>query len=213
MDRSDLPSLDGWLSLGSNRMEAATEDRAVLPAMIDFMLAAKKSFILHELVYGHSPEWQATTGKTQLQYYDEYLTDLLDRMITNQLEANTLIVVVSDHGDRAYAQDAENYRIPLLVIGSEVQPAKDDSFRSHLDLDSIIASYLGNGVLQENSEKITVVGSTEQWVYGEITQTGDHLFIEDRTGHVQTNSGNLQPSQLHSTFQALLDEFGRRYGK
>lgn len=70
MDRGDLPSLEGWVSLGSSRMEAATEDLAALPTILDFMTTSQKTFILNELVYGHSPEWRATTGKTQLEYYD-----------------------------------------------------------------------------------------------------------------------------------------------
>lgn len=212
MDRGDLPSLDGWVSLGSSRMEAATEDRVALSAMLDFMATSQKSLILHELVYGHSPEWRATTGKTQLEYYDTYLTDLLDRLIAAQLESRTLIVVVSDHGDRSKASDAENYRVPLLVTGPGVRPLVDDTFRSHIDLEGIVAHYLVDTALPTNQERVFVVGSTERWVYGEICETGDHLFIDDRTGHVLAHSGSVDPSKLYSDFQALLDEFGRRYG-
>jgi len=212
MDRGDLPLLDGWVSLGSSRMEAATEDRAALPAMLDFITTSQKSFTLHELVYGHSPEWRATTGKTQLEYYDAYLTSLLDRLTAAQLEPRTLIIVVSDHGNRSKSSDAENYRVPLLVTGQGVRPLVDDTFHSHIDLEGVVAHYLVDTALPPNQERVFVVGSTERWVYGEIHETGDHLFIDDRSGRVLAHSGNLKPSKLYSDFQSLLDEFGRRYG-
>jgi len=212
MDRRVLPSLDGWVSLGSSRMEAATEDRAALTSMLDFITTNQKSFILHELVYGHSPEWRATTGKTQLEYYDTYLTDLHDRLIAAQLETRALIVLVSDHGNRSQASKAENYRVPLLVTGPGVHPLVDDTFYSHIDLEGIIAHYLVDTALPPNQERIFLVGSTERWVYGEIYETGDHLFIDDRTGRVLAHSGSMDPSKLYCDFQALLDEFGSRYG-
>ncbi|MFH2121636.1 MAG: sulfatase-like hydrolase/transferase [Pseudomonadota bacterium] len=212
MDRGDLPSLDGWVSLGSRRMEAATEDRAALSFMLDFIASSQKSFTLHELVYGHSPEWRAITGKTQLEYYNIYLTDLLDRLTAAQLESRTLIVVVSDHGNRSKSSDAENYRVPLFVTGPGVRPLVDDTFRSHIDLEGVIAHYLVDTALPPNQGRFFVVGSTERWVYGEIYETGDHLFLDDRTGRLLAHSGSMDPSKLYSDFQALIDEFGRRYG-
>jgi len=212
MERGDLPSLNGWVSLGSSRMEAATEDRAALPFMLDFIASSQKSFTLHELVYGHSPEWRATTGKTQLEYYDMYLSELQDRLIAAQLELRTLIVVVSDHGNRSKSSDVENYRVPLLVTGPSVRPLIDDTFRAHINLESIVTHYLVDAALPPNQERIFMVGSTERWVYGEIHETGDHLFIDDRTGLVLAHSGSMDPSKLYSDFQALLNGFGRRYG-
>lgn len=212
MDRGDLPALEGWVSLGTSRMEAATEDRAALRALLDFMTTNEKSFILHELVYGHSPVWRAKTGKTQLEYYDTYLIDLLDRLSAAQLKSRTLIVVVSDHGDRSKASDAENYRVPLLVTGPRVRPLVDSTFYSHIDLEGIFAHYLVDTPLPPNQERIFVVGSTERWVYGEICDMGDHLFIDDRTGQILAHSGSMNPTKVYRDFQAFLDEFGRRYG-
>jgi len=212
MDRNDLPSLEGWVSLGTTRMEAATEDIVALPAILDFMIASRKTFVLHELVYGHSPAWRAKTGKTQLEYYDMYLTELLDRLIEAHLESRTLIVVVSDHGDRSKASDAENYRVPLLITGPGVRTIINDNFYSHLDLEAIVTHYLADTALPPSRERIFTIGSTERWVYGEIYETGDHLFIDDRTGRVFAQRGSLDPSELYSNFQAFLDEFGRRYG-
>ena len=211
--RGDLPTLDGWVSLGISRMEAATEDRAALSTMMEFMTTSEKSFLLHELAYGHSPEWRAKTGITQLKYYDSYLTDLLGRLAAANLQSETLIVIVSDHGERSGASVAGNYRVPLLVTGPGVRPCVDDTFYSHMDLDGIVAHYLSDIALPSSRERIFVVGSTERWIYGEIHKTGDHLFIDDRMGRALGNRGNLDPSKLQSDFQAFLDDFGSRYGK
>ncbi len=213
MDRADLPSLEGWLSLGSSRMEAATEDRAGLPTIEEFVATIPRSFVLQELVFGHSPEWRARTGQTQLAYYDAYLNDLLDRLETRALAARSLLVIVSDHGDRAQASDAANYRVPLLIVGGDVSPGIDDSFRSHLDLQTIIISQLTGRALPPPRAQIFVVGSTERWVYGIISASGGHLFIDNATGTILSRRGSLDLLEVHESFQTCLDEFGRRFGR
>lgn len=213
MDRMDLPSLDGWVSLGSSRMEAATEDRAALSAIVSTAAARPRAFVLHELVYGHSTEWRAKTGQTQLAYYDAYLCDLMDKLETKGLGQRNLFVIVSDHGDRAKASVAENYRVPLLVAGAGVSKGEDAAFRSHLDLQAIVESYLTESAMPPPRAQVQIVGSTERWVYGAITANGDNLFIEDETGAILSRQGDLSASDLHASFQSSLDEFGIRFGR
>jgi hypothetical protein len=213
MDRGDLPSHEGWVSLGSSRMEAATEDRAALSTIVDAAAAHPKTFVLHELVYGHSTEWRAKTGQTQLAYYDVYLLDLLDRLEAKGLGSRSLFVIVSDHGDRAKASVAENYRVPLLVVGTHGLPGGDVEFRSHLDLERIVASYLTRSALPPPRKETHVVGSTERWVYGSIKADRDHLFIDDQTGAVLSSRGGPDASRLRDTFQSSLSEFGSLYGR
>jgi hypothetical protein len=213
MDRSDLPSLDGWVSLGSSRMEAATEDRAGLATVEEFVAGSPRSFVLQELVFGHSPEWRARTGQTQLAYYDIYLSDLFDRLQARARAARSLLVIVSDHGDRARASEAANYRIPLLIVGEGVRSGVDESFRSHLDLQSIVISCLSGEAVPPPRPRLFVVGSTERWVYGAITQDGGCLFIDNATGRILSSQGSLDPLEVQGSFQAALDEFGRRFGR
>ena len=193
-------------------MEAATEDRAALSTIVETAASHPKSFILHELVYGHSTEWRAKTGKTQLAYYDTYLCDLLDQLTARGLDSRSLLVIVSDHGDRAKAAVVENYRVPLLVVGQHVRPYDDAEFRSHLNLVSIVTSYLTGTALPPPASEAYVVGSTERWVYGTITSTGEHLFIDDTTGTVLSHSGDLNPLKVSEAFQSSLNEFGARFG-
>jgi hypothetical protein len=55
------------------------------------------------------------------------------------------------------------------------------------------------------------VGSTERWIYGEITSGGSYLFIENDTGAVLASDGTLEASSLHRRFQSQLDAFAARY--
>jgi hypothetical protein len=75
-DRRDLGDVSAWVSLGENRMESATEDRAALPAILQFMTSAPRTLVMAELVFGHAPAWRAKTGQTPVEYYGRYLTDL-----------------------------------------------------------------------------------------------------------------------------------------
>jgi hypothetical protein len=213
LTRGDLPSQVGWVSTGSSRMEEATEDRAALSTIVDAAAAHPKTFILHEMIYGHSTEWRAKTGQTQLAYYDDYMIDLLDRLEAKGLSQRSLFVIVSDHGERAKASVAENYRVPLLVVGSHLPPASDAEFRSHLDLQNIVASFLSNTDLPPPRTETYVVGSTERWVYGNIQADGDYLFIDDQTGAVMSARGGLDAPSLRETFQSSLNDFGALYGQ
>lgn len=211
LDRRNLGSLNNWVSLGSSRMEAATEDRAALPEIFKFMANNKQSFVLHELVYGHSPQWQAVTGNSQLNYYDSYLNETLDYLKANGLESRTLMVIVSDHGNRARSSTMENYRIPLLIVGNNVRTLTNIGFRSHLDMQAIIAHYLTEDALPAPHQNLFTVGSTERWIYGEIWSNGEYLFIDDRSGRILSRQGNQDPLQVYKLFQETIDKFGSNH--
>jgi hypothetical protein len=211
--RNQLGSLDGWVSIGSNRVEAGTEDRAAIPTIVSFMTTGKRSFVLHELIYGHSTEWRAATGKKQLEYYDLYFNDIFNQLEHRGLDERTLLIIVSDHGDRAKSSNMENYRVPLLIVGSAVTPAKDNDFRTHLDIQTVLAHYLSGVTLPSGREESYAVGSSERWVYGWLSKQGDHLFVDDRTGRILSQRGNRDPLQFYQQFQAVVDKFDSCYGK
>ncbi|MEI7482634.1 MAG: sulfatase-like hydrolase/transferase, partial [Elusimicrobiota bacterium] len=204
-DRRDLSDLNGWTSLGTSRMESATEDRAALPLILKHMASAPRTFVLSELVYGHTPEWMASTGLTQLSYYDNYLTELLNGLAKAGLKNKTLTIVVSDHGERSAASDPENYRVPLLIIGKGVPAGEDTEIRSHLDLQGIMAHYIFRVPLPAKRSSLTTVGSTERWVYGEIVPPDQYVFIDDRTGQVLNKGGRLEPGGVNRRFQELVN--------
>ena len=209
LDRRDLGNLEGWTSLGSSRMESATEDRAALPTIVQFMKVGPRSLVLAELVFGHSPEWRAKMGLTPVEYYDRYLTDLWDRLSAARIASRTLLVIVSDHGERSRSAEPDNYRVPMLIVGEGVEPGEDGAFRSHLDLQAIVAHYLVGAEMPATRTAVTVVGSTERWIYGEILASGEYSFIDDHLGSVL--SGRRDPFAVHAAFQAYVAAFSGRF--
>lgn len=211
-ERKDLPSINNWLSLGSNRMESATEDKAAISTMIDNIKSHDKTFVLHELVYGHSPGWRAKTGKTQLSYYNEYLIELSERLKEENLLSKTLFVVVSDHGDRAKSSEIDNYRVPLLVVGDSIPYQSREELLTHLELPKIIYYYVASDDHPAYSEEIFFVGSTEKWVYGKMNKQNEYLFIDDPAGTILSQKGGLIPIEVRNEFQNYLDGFNAKYG-
>lgn len=212
-ERKDLPSIDQWLSLGSNKMESATEDKAAISTMVENMKSHNKSFILHELVYGHSPEWRATTGKTQNVYHNEYLLELSNKLRQENIFDSTLFVIVSDHGNRAKPAEIENYRIPLLIVGNNISESKNNELLTNLDIPKIIYHYSFSDKHPKSRNELFFVGSTEKWVYGKMLKNKENLFIDDATGTILYESGNLNAEIVREEFQEYLNVFNRKYGK
>ncbi len=211
MDMRDLPAENRYVSVGTNKMESATEDMAAFSTIVSFMRSHQQTFVLHELVYGHSPDWIMKTGISQVEYYDRYIQATTHALDSTGLNDQTLVVVVSDHGPREHSADINNYHIPLLLTGTSVPSLVDSSFVSHMNLSSIISSYLVDGIPAAGRTSLYVVGSTEKWVYGQITSNGSFLFIDDELGTVMASSGYLDAANVHNGFQRLLNGFAARF--
>lgn len=211
VDMRDLPAENRYVSVGTNKMESATEDMAGLSTIVSFMRSHQQTFVLHELVYGHSPDWIMKTGIPQVEYYDRYIQAITHVLDSTGLGDQTLVVVVSDHGPRERSADINDYQVPLLLTGPSVPSLVDSSFVSHMDLSLIISSYLVDGIPAAGRTSLFVVGSTENWVYGQITSDGSFLFIDDELGTVIASGGHLDAPNVHSGFQRLLNGFAARF--
>ncbi len=211
IDMRDLPAETRYVSVGTNKMESATEDMAGLSTIMGFMRSHQQTFVLHELVYGHSPDWIMKTGIPQVEYYDRYIQAITHVLDSTGLGDQTLVVVVSDHGPREHSADINNYRAPLFLTGSSVPSVVDSSFVSHMNLSSIISGAFTGSSPFANRSPLFVVGSTEKWVYGQITSDGSYMFIDDERGTVMAGSGHLDASNVHNGFQRLLDGFAARF--
>jgi hypothetical protein len=213
MGERDLGAQPRWVTVGESKVEAAVEDLAAIPAILDFVRNHPRTMVMQEMVFGHSPRWIAKTGKEQLEYYDQYLLELLAGLEQAGLADRSLLVVVSDHGDRADSANVENYRVPLLVSGRNVPPSRTSAHLSHCDLPAILGHFLAGQPLPQARESLLTVGSTERWIYGEITSGGSYMFIENDTGAVLASNGILDASSLHRRFQSQLDVFATSYSR
>lgn len=213
MECRDLPANTEMVSVGTSKMESATEDLAALSTILQFVKSNERTFILHTLVYGHSPEWMMKTGVSQLTYYDRYLRALRDGLTEAGLLEQTLFVVVSDHGPRTDPSTPENYHIPLLIYGSLVAKNRDSTFLSHNDLVSIVTKHLTGTTFNRIEKPILTVGHSGQWVYGELSPNGDCQFIDNESGTVLRSGGALNPNELYRKFQAILTRLASKYPK
>lgn len=207
----DLQQREGWVAVTGSKVEAGVEDRAALPAIADFVSSHSRTLVMHEMLFGHSPRWIAKTGKSQLEYYDAYLLELVRDLQQQELLDRTLLVVVSDHGDRADSFDVENYRVPLLVSGRGIPPSKTSDHFCHTDFQRILGHFLAGRQPPKPSESFLTVGSTERWVYGEIAARGGYLFIDNDSGAVVSSHGGLDARSVFDRFQNQLNVFAARH--
>lgn len=207
----DLPQRQGWVAVSGSKVEAGLEDRAAVPAILDFVSAHPKTLVMHELLFGHSPKWMARTGRSQAEYDDAYLREILRGLEQKELLDRTLLVVVSDHGDRAESANVANYRVPLLISGCGIPPSRTPALYSHLDFQQIVAHFLAGRPLPVGRESLLTVGSTERWMYGEITASGAYLFIDNDTGAPVASHGALKAQAVFDRFQNQLREFALRH--
>jgi len=156
----------------------------------------------------------------QRGFYDVEVDPALDlfaeinRLKKENLWNKTLIIVVSDHGDRAKSTELENYRVPLLFVGQQIDSTTTiDSFLTHTELSQLIYYYLLHETFPKSRESIYLVGSTEKWVYGKALNIKENIFIDDARGIEIFNSGKIKAIDVQTEFQEYLDSFNKKYGK
>jgi arylsulfatase A-like enzyme len=133
------------------------------------------------------------------------LQEKLDRLALSQ---KTLIIVVSDHGDRMDATAIEHYRVPLMMVSNTItQPQYINTFLSHRDLPTLLFSSLqGAQSPTPTTDFLLTVGSSEKWIYGMIDLQKHGTFIDNSKGITKKQNGR-EPSYVHQTFQNYLNEF------
>lgn len=207
-DGKDFLDKKEFVTIGVQQMEKATEDKVAIDTIIETMKSHPKTFIMHELAYGHTPQWQEMTGKTPLMYYNEYLSELQEKLDRLALSQKTLIIVVSDHGNRMDATAIEHYRVPLMMVSNAItQPQYIHTFLSHRHLPTLLFSSLqGAQSPTPTTDFLLTVGSSEKWIYGMIDTQKHGTFIDNSKGITKKQNG-LEPSCVHQTFQNYLNEF------
>ncbi len=212
--RSDLPANPSLVAVESPPIEAAVEDRAARPAIIEFVRRHPRTFVMQECVFGHAQVWLDRTRTSQLEYMDRYIGELIHDLQAGNDWNRTLLVLVADHGSREDAANPEHYRVPLVLWGPGVKPGRDTRFLSHLVLPLILREVLTgtNGApATAGGSPVLTVGHSGSWIYGEIRADGTSQFIENVRGRVLGGRGNVDPIALHRRFQANLAAFARRF--
>jgi hypothetical protein len=197
----------GFISVDSNAMERALEDFAVLEDVVDLCRRPGRTFIMQEMVCGHSPIWTQETGVEPLTYYDRYFSKLYDRLKEEGLLEGTLIAITSDHGPRPHPTDPNSYRLPLLLIAPDLKAGEERGFFSHLDFADILWARIAGQPTPRGAERVFVVGSTVGFVYGMLGREGAYALIDDHTFRVGTDLPADQIGPFHEQFEGYLSFF------
>ncbi|MFZ5950017.1 MAG: sulfatase-like hydrolase/transferase [Candidatus Rifleibacteriota bacterium] len=205
----DLPDQEKWVQVGQNRVEAGIEDKAAASTILEFVKKNDKALVMHEMVYGHSPRWMDLTGKSQLEYYDEYFCELYRGLQNIGVAQQTLMIIVADHGERRRADEKEFYRVPLLIIGKNVKPGINKEMYSHLDLAAMIRHFAFAGSFPEPRTQQLVIGHTGRWTYGRISADGEAVFLDARSGSLLGSGKNDQAMEAHQMMQGQINHFAR----
>jgi len=197
----------GFVSVDTNQMERAMEDLAALEDVVDLCRRPGKTFIMQELVAGHSPIWTEKTGIEPLAYYDMYFTRLYDRLAKEGLLEGTLLAITSDHGPRPRPSDPDSYHLPLLLIAPDLTPGTEKEFLSHLDFADILWARISGGTPPREAERIFVVGSSVSFVYGMVGRDGTYALIDDHSFRVSTNMPARSVRPFQHEFEGYLSFF------
>lgn len=200
---------NNYHSITTNKIEAASEDRAVFSDLIKFLKNNDKAFIFQEMVYGHTAEWFEKTGITTLDYYQQYFMMLSDTLEKENLADKTLIVITADHGPRQNATLLNNYKVPLIFISKKLKPNNIASLCSHLDFKDILLQVLQDKEIRINTREIFTIGHSGSYEYGSIRPDNQFVFIENRTLNVRTNLQQKEILSFSTRFQEYVNYFSR----
>jgi hypothetical protein len=142
--------------------EYGCEDRAILPKVLRLLDENPRAFLFQEFIWGHDPEYNELSGRTNADYYSAYLDAVVDHLrATNKLD-RTLIVLTSDHGYRGRSTLAETfaYHIPLWFYATRFSARADNRLFAHIDFQDLLLYELGAGATPQPDPFVAVVGPT-----------------------------------------------------
>lgn len=136
-----------YLCLHVFEFQRGCEDKIMLEETKKIIKNNPKLFLLQEFVYGHGEKYIIEKGVSPTKYYSEYLDNIYDYLIAESLLDRTLIVVVSDHGNKGvdFMRSRHGYHIPLILISTIFASSINNDFSSHLDFKDILLSEMTSG--------------------------------------------------------------------
>jgi hypothetical protein len=153
---------DKLLCVTIYEFEYGCEDRAILPKVFRLLDEHPKAFLFQEFIWGHDPEYNELTGRSNADYYSAYLDSVVEHLReTNKLD-RTLIVLTSDHGYRGRSTLAEGYayHIPLWFYASRFSAREDSGLYSHISFQDLLLHEMGVAAAPQVEPFVTVIGPT-----------------------------------------------------
>jgi glucan phosphoethanolaminetransferase (alkaline phosphatase superfamily) len=166
----------------SNKIEYSCEDLAVFDDLKNIIKKNESSFILQEMVFGHSKKWEGLSGINPTKYYNNYI----NKLINTQLLDDSLLIILSDHGQRDDATKKTNYHIPLIFWSKDMKKQNNNKFYSNIDFRDILLTKLDKKYQLPQQNETFTIGHSGELVYGKIDNK-NYLFINNEYLSVKTN--------------------------
>lgn len=173
---------DKLLCVTVYEFEYGCEDRAILPKVLDLLDQHPSVFLFQEFIWGHDPEYNEISGRTNADYYSSYLDAVVAHLRQTGKLDRTLIVLTSDHGYRGRSTLGENYayQIPLWFYATRFDGREDGRLLSHIDFRDLLLYEMGAAQAPDADPFVAVVGPTGIESLTILDQAGELALIRRR---------------------------------
>lgn len=180
LKEGDGKDLD-YVCLNEFEFQHGCEDFAILEDVKRILKENKDGglFMLQEFIYGHGTTFYELIGKSRTEYYNDYLFELYEFIESEGMLEDTLIFIVSDHGEKGYfLKGLWNFQLPLIVIGEDLDYREVDGLYSHLDFKDILLSYVEGSNLKESEGGRYFIGQTQSSDVGYVNSDGEYFLAK-----------------------------------
>lgn len=183
MPQAEVDALrDKLLCVTVYEFEYGCEDRAILPKVLRVLDEHDKAFVYQEFIWGHDPEYNELSGRSNADYYSSYLDAVVDHLQKTEKLDRTLIVLTSDHGYRGRSTLSEHfaYHIPLWFYATRFSAREDRHLYSHIDFQALLLHELAGAPAPEAQPFVTVIGPTGIHALTVLDAAGELALIRTR---------------------------------
>jgi arylsulfatase A-like enzyme len=153
-----------------------------LPEIFALLDQPKRVFLVQQMMWGHASEYNRASGKTNTQYYSEYLDLVVSHLREKGQLERTLIVLTSDHGlrEKDHQLVPDVYRVPLWFYHPSFSAHSDDTLYSHLDFKALLLAELtGTDARPKEAPFVLIVGTTGSSLLA-VMKRDEMFVIKDR---------------------------------
>lgn len=194
--------------------ENGCEDKVLLPRVVDFLVAHERAFVYQEMIWGHASEYNKASGKSNAEYYAEYLEALRGELRKHGMLDETLLVLTADHGfrDKTLLLEPGVYQVPMFFYATGSTPRREAGLYSHIDFKDLLLHELDPGLsLPASNPFVHVVGPTGTALRAVIDASGGFLAYKAR-GFANYALAERRMDQAASAAQLkLFDDYRRHF--
>lgn len=187
--------------------QSGCEDIAIVDDVKEEIKTQEEIFLFQEFIFGHGKSYMTQSGMSSVEYYNMYLNLIYDFLEEENMVEDTTIVIVGDHGDKAFSsKEISNYKIPLMVVDSELNYREIDNLYSHVDFEDILMSYVDdNRDLPQQRDDIHIIGQTASSEFAYINSSGNYFTSDKFFKNIYTyNSYNMSGDEVKEEIRHIL---------